>query len=172
MRRFTSLLPLAVMLGGCVTVPVPLVGEFAKVSPDQAASSGQTGELVRWGGEIITVTPGETATCFEILSRELDSKARPGDVDSSNGRFIACRNGFYDPEVFVTGREMTITGRIDGTENGLVGKYNYTYSHVAADTIYLWPKRPLVIETDYGWPYTPYWGPYGPYWGGGFWGPW
>lgn len=172
MQRLLLLLPMAILLGGCVTVPVPLKGEFSEVSPSQAAASGQTGERVRWGGEIITVTPGETATCFELLSRELDAKARPAQTDSSDGRFIACRAGFYDPEVFVTGREMTITGNLEGTQNGLVGKFNYTYPRVAADTIYLWPKRPLIIQTDYGWPYSPYWGGIGPYWGGGFWGPW
>ncbi|MGB0135177.1 Slp family lipoprotein [Dokdonella sp.] len=172
MQRFLFLCCITAMLGACVTVPVPLKGQFSEVNPSQVADSGQAGESVRWGGEIIKVTPGESATCFELLSRQLDAKARPRPSDSSDGRFIACRAGFYDPEVFVKGRDLTITGKVEGTEKGLVGKFDYTYPRVAADTIYLWPKRPLIIQTDDPWPYAPYWGGFGPYWGAGFWGPW
>lgn len=172
MPRYIYLIPLAAMLGACASVPVPLKGEFSAVSPAQAVDSGQTGELVRWGGEILKVTPGASATCFELLSRELDARARPRQVDTSEGRFIACRSGFYDPEVFLAGRELTIAGRIDGIQNGLVGEFDYTYPRVAADTIYLWPKRPLVIQLDDPWYYGPYWGAFGPYWGAGYWGPW
>jgi outer membrane lipoprotein len=172
MQRFIYMLPIVAMLGACATVPTPLKGEFSQLNPAQAVSSGQTGEQVRWGGEIIKVTPGESATCFELLSRQLDSRARPRQVDSSDGRFLACRAGFYDPEVFLKGRELTVTGTVQGTETSLVGKYDYTYPRIAADTIYLWPKRPLIIQTDDPWPYAPYWGGFGPYWGAGFWGPW
>jgi outer membrane lipoprotein len=112
MQRFIYMLPIVAMLGACATVPTPLKGEFSQLNPAQAVSSGQTGEQVRWGGEIIKVTPGESATCFELLSRQLDSRARPRQVDSSDGRFLACRAGFYDPEVFLKGRELTVTGTV------------------------------------------------------------
>jgi outer membrane lipoprotein len=172
MRKSILLLPLLATLGACATVPPPLQGEYSSIAPSQAVDGSHSGERVRWGGEIIKVEPGASSTCFEVLSHELDSSARPRSRDTSEGRFIACRSGFYDPEVFIKGRELTVAGAISGTQVGRVGQFDYTYPRVAADIIYLWPKRPLVIQQRYNWPYDPFWGPgFGPYWGGGFWGP-
>jgi outer membrane lipoprotein len=133
---------------------------------------------VRWGGEIISTEPGQQSTCFYVLGRPLDDQARPvrsGNNDSQ-GRFVACRAGFYDPEVFARGREITVTGAIQGTMTRKVGDYDYNYPRVDANVVYLWPKRPAVVGYPYGpgWydPFWgPYWGPWGPYWGGGWgWG--
>ncbi|MEO8010219.1 MAG: Slp family lipoprotein, partial [Dokdonella sp.] len=56
-------------------------------------------------------------------------------------------------------------------ENGRVGEFEYAYARVAAEAVYLWPKRPLVVQQRGGWGYDPFWGPgFGPYWGGGWWG--
>jgi outer membrane lipoprotein len=178
MRKLIVLTPLVLALGACATAPVPLKGEFSPLKPADSVAANHSGERVRWGGEIIKVEPGTNSTCFEILSRELDSGARPISRDKSDGRFIACRTGFYDPEVFVKGRDLTVVGSVDGTEKGRVGQFDYTYPRVAADAVYLWPKRPLVVQQRGGWPYDPFWGPgFGPYWGGGgywgggYWGP-
>ena len=62
-------------------------------------------------------------------------------VDRSLGRFIACRAGFYDPEVFMAGREITVSGRVEGFETRKVGNYDYRYPRVAAEVVYLWPER-------------------------------
>lgn len=170
MRKLIALTPVLLLLGACATAPAPLKGEFSSLKPADSASGNHKGELVRWGGEIIKVEPGTADTCFEILSRELNSTARPMLRDKSDGRFIACRNGFYDPEVFVKGRELTVVGRLDGTERGRVGEFDYTYPRVAADAIYLWAKRPIEVQQR-NWGYDPFWGPgFGPYWGGGMWG--
>ena len=67
--------------------------------------------------------------------------ARPQKLDKSQGRFIACRSGFYDPDVFKAGREITITGAIDKFENGKIGDYDYRYPILSADVVYLWPER-------------------------------
>ena len=169
MHKSLLLVPLIAALGACATAPVPLKGEFAALSPSESIVGGRSGERVRWGGEIIEVVPGESSTCIEMLTRTLDASARPQRSDSSDGRFIACRSGFYDPEVFLKGRELTIVGTIDGTRKGRVGQYDYVYPLLAADVIYLWPKRPLIIQQNF---YDPFWGPgFGPYWGGGYWGP-
>jgi outer membrane lipoprotein len=163
---------LGATLAGCATVPAPLQGQFAATTPRDAAVNAGQGESVRWGGEIINVDPRADKTCFEILARDLDASARPVARDPSNGRFIACRDGFYDPEEFKRGRDLTVVGRLDGTEHGKVGEFDYTYPRVAADAIYLWPKRPLYVASPYY--YDPWLGPwwgYGPYWGGPWWGP-
>jgi outer membrane lipoprotein len=159
---------LALTLGACATIPAPLQGQFPPVTPRDAASTAATGP-VRWGGEIINVDPRAGETCFEVLARDLDSSARPVSRDPSEGRFIACRNGFYDPEEFKRGRNVTVVGQLNGTEQGKVGDFNYTYPRVAAEAIYLWPRRTMMAASPYYDPFGPWWG-YGPYWGGPFWG--
>lgn len=172
LTKHAAVATLAAVLGACATVPAPLQGQFSAVTPRDAAAGNAQGEAVRWGGEIINVDPRPDQTCFEILARELDSSARPVSRDPSDGRFLACRNGFYDPEEFKQGRHITVVGKLNGSEQGKVGQFNYTYPRVAADAVYLWPKRSYA---NYGYPYyDPWmWGGYGPYWGpywGGFWG--
>src|SRR5690606_40498409 len=61
--------------------------------------------------------------------------------DDTNGRFIACRAGFYDPAVFEKNREVTFTGRIEGYETRRIGEYDYRFPRIAADVVYLWPRR-------------------------------
>lgn len=131
----------ALLLAGCVTAPKALQGEFAMVEPGQAAREGRVGERVRWGGRIVTVSPEATRTCFEVVGVRLGSDGRPLAKDQSSGRFLACRAGFYDPEVFLPGREVTITGQVDGHEDRKVGEYDYRYPRLAADVVFLWPER-------------------------------
>jgi outer membrane lipoprotein len=162
----------ALALASCATVPTPLKGDFPALTPREAVEQGATAQRVRWGGEIIEVQPKASTTCFEVLARALDWSARPMLRDPAGGRFIACRSGFYDPEVFERGRLVTVVGEVTGTDVAKVGEFDYRYPHVAADAIYLWPPRsqysgppPYWDPWMYGYPYG--WGPYwGPYWGG------
>ena len=174
MRKLIVPLVAAAALGGCATVPAPLAGDhFAPVTPQQALSGNANGQRVRWGGEILNVEPRADVTCFEVLSRELYSDARPNRHDHSDGRFVACSKGFYDPAVYTKGRDLTVTGSLNGTEQRKVGDYDYTFPQVAADQVYLWPERTYYAGyPGYGW-YDPFWGPYwGPYYGSwGWWGP-
>jgi outer membrane lipoprotein len=163
------------VLAGCATVPAPLAGtNFAPLTPQQAvAGTGTSGQRVRWGGEIIKVDPRADSTCFEILSRELYGDARPNRKDHSDGRFLACKQGFFDPAVYAKGRDITVVGTLDSSEKHKVGQFDYTFAKVAADEIYMWPKR-TVYAGGY---YDPFYGPcYGdPFWGSGFgpgWGGW
>lgn len=172
--RFLSLAAASALLAACATVPQPLQGNFATVTTLSAQQGGANGTQVRWGGNIISTEPGQQSTCFYVLGRPLDSQARPIENGAnSQGRFVACRAGFYDPEVFKPGREITVAGTIQGIVTRKVGDYDYAYPRVEANVIYLWPKRPLMVNYPYGpgW-YDPFWGPYwgGPYWGG--WGGW
>jgi len=165
------------LLGGCATIPPPLQGTYANVSTASAQQGGASGNHVRWGGTIIKTEPGPQQTCFYLMSRPLDSEARPvrGNAGESQGRFVACHSGFYDPEVFTRGRELTVTGALQGAISQKVGGYDYAYPRVEADVVYLWPKRPVYAGYPPGY-YDPFWGPGyygpwgGPYWGGGYWG--
>lgn len=165
-RNVTLTAAVALALGGCATVPAPIAGDnFSPVTPQQAVAQNAGGQKVRWGGEIIHVEPRADVTCFEVLARELWADARPNRRDHSEGRFIACGKGFYDPAVYTKGRDLTVTGTLNGTEQHKVGEYNYTFPQVNADQVYLWPQR------DYAAGYYPGWGPYDPFWGS-YWGPW
>ena len=163
----TLLVPtlLALGLGACATVPQQLAGTYPTVTPDSARSGAAQGTRVRWGGRIIETEPQQAQTCFFVLDRPLDSQARPqrGD-EQSQGRFVACKQGFYDPEEYAKGRELTVTGTLDGSVSRKIGDYDYTYPRVAADAVYLWPHRPVYAAQPY-----PY---YDPFFCDPFWGPW
>jgi outer membrane lipoprotein len=170
MRHSASILVLAIALGGCATVPGQLAGEnFSAITPQQAASQNADGQNVRWGGEIIQVEPRADTTCFEVLGRELYDDARPKRRDANQGRFIACVPGFYDPVEYTKGRDLTVTGSLHGSEKHKVGEFDYTFPHVNANQVYLWPKRePLERYHPWGPYYDPIWGPY---WGNWGWSP-
>jgi outer membrane lipoprotein len=139
--KVLTALAMTSILAACATAPKPLQGQFSTLKPDEAAQRETNGEMVRWGGRIVSVETKQLRSCFEIVGAPLGSSGRPQKVDRSEGRFIACRTGFYEPQVFKPGRELTVSGHIDGTETHKVGDYDYRYPRVEADVIYLWPER-------------------------------
>ena len=176
MRTMTTtfLIAACALAAGCASVPTPLAGSnFATITPQQAATQNAGAQRVRWGGEILRVEPRANATCFEILSRELYADARPNRRDHSEGRFIACKTGFFDPAVYEKGRDITIVGALNGNERHKVGEFDYTFARVDADEVYMWPRRAEFVGPYY----DPFWGPgCDPFWGscfgwGGYWGP-
>lgn len=140
MRKENLLLVAVFTLAGCVTTPESLQGDFAEVASEQARNSSVAPTRVRWGGEIIAVTPNASETCFEMVRYRLDDSARPVDSDQSEGRFIACGAGFYDPAIYAQGRELTVTGTLAKPSTGKIGDFDYRYPRVTVDTLYLWPQ--------------------------------
>jgi outer membrane lipoprotein len=138
-----SLVPIlaAALLSACATAPAPLQGQYAALQPEDAAAAARAGDKVRWGGRIVSVSTEKLLSCFEVVGAPLDAGGRPRRVDRSTGRFIACRSGFYEPQVFAPGREITIAGQVEGFETRKVGEYDYRYPRVAAEVVYLWPER-------------------------------
>lgn len=144
----------ALLLAGCVSTPQVLQGQFSAIEPGQAARLDSTGERVRWGGRIVSVEPQAERTCFEVVGVRLGEDGRPLARDQSSGRFLACRAGFYEPEIFKAGREVTLSGVIDGHEVRKVGDYDYRYPRIAADVVYLWPERrdvDVIVERSPFW---------------------
>lgn len=166
MNVFRSLCVLgAVALSACTTVPEQLQGTYSEVTPARVEPAAY-GTTVRWGGLIIDAMNKPDHTCFEILSRDLDKYLRPKIEDRTAGRFIGCKTGFYDPEVFARGREVTVTGRIRGIEEREIDDFNYRYPVVDLDQLVLWEVRQEVMVIDNY--YDPYWYPY--FWGDPYWG--
>lgn len=166
--RIALLLLFATWLPGCVSIPEPLQGEYVQRPGPDMVEAGHVGQHFRWGGTLIEARPGEETTCIELLSRELDSQYRPLAGDDAFGRFRACHRGFLDPEIFATGREVTVVGTLDGFEDGQVGEFAYRFPVLRTSSVYLWPER-IHFDNLYHrdpfwryhvWPYWPYGGPY------------
>jgi len=158
--RILTILAAAALLAACASQPKPLQGEYAALTPHDAATVDARGSLVRWGGRIVQVEPRADSTCFEMVSTRLDHHGRPyWASDDSGGRFIACRSGFYDPAIFETNREVTFTGRLGGHEDRSIGDYSYRFPVLEADVVYLWPRRERVnvITRPAPWPWWGYW---------------
>lgn len=158
--RIAILALASVALAACASQPRPLQGTFSEITPQQAASTESTGAMVRWGGRIVQVEPGPNRTCFQMLSTRLSDFGRPyWATDEVGGRFIACRDGFYDPALFQQNREVTFTGRIAGYENRRIGEYDYRFPRIDADVVYLWPirERVDVITRPAPWPWWGWW---------------
>jgi len=171
-------LVLALVITGCVRPPAPLAGTFGAIAVRQAQEGNLTGQRVRWGGSIVGVRPGKDDTCLVVLSHPLQRDGRPRYTDASDGRFIACAAGFYDPEIYAKGREVTVVGTLQEPETQKIGEHDYRYPKVAAETVYLWPQREVLPPYYYGsvpdfwypawgpWPYGSWYYPYR------YWGPW
>ena len=154
-------LPITLLVSACTTVPETLVGEYGEATPAGIDPQAK-GTPVRWGGVIVDAMPDQQKTCFEILSKNLNKYMRPQNNDTTAGRFIACKSGFHDPEVWTKGREVTLTGEFQYVEERKIGDFNYRYPVVNVDNLVLWQKRPDVVVRHYN--YDPFYSPY--YWGG------
>ena len=170
--RTFLILGASLALAACATAPQPLQGQFSTVSPRDSVAQQQTGAPVRWGGRIIETLPGQGETCFQMIARPLTGTGRPSTTatDASDGRFLACRAGFYDPAVFEPGRDVTFIGHVAGYQSTKIGDYDYSLPKITANVVYLWPvQREVDVVPAY--PYGP-WGPSRWGWGWGYRGWW
>lgn len=159
MPRLSTAALISLLAAGCATIPVALQdGPFADLTPRTALEAGATGQRVRWGGEIVAVNPRQRETCFEILSRPLDSQARPERTDETYGRFLACADGFFDPAAYPVGREMTFIGTVQPAATLRIGEYRYQAPRLDAQRQHLWPQRMEV--PPYPRYYDPFWDPW------------
>lgn len=143
LRILASSVFLASLACACTTVPAPLQGEVAAISPAQAREVGRPGLPVRWGGRIVATRPLGDRTCFEVIGSELSVYGRPRHMtEDGSGRFVACGAGFYDPAIYLKNREVTVIGKLDGFEAPQFGTYGYQRPRVTADSVYLWPEAP------------------------------
>lgn len=156
-------------VASCAVPPAEIrSGPFNDVTITQAQQQNLVGQRVRWGGDIARVTPGRERTCFEVVGRPLTREARPRAGDETDGRFITCAPGFYDPTVYEHGRQLTVIGTLEEAEVGKIGDFEYHYPRIAGEKLYLWPQREPAMAA-----YAPWANPYGePYQGPWTFGPW
>lgn len=167
MRHFRILLLAYTLLAAsCATPRPPFLREPLPDNPSltqvNADANAYAGRKTRWGGAIVRVENRAQETWIEIVERPLDAQGQPSLADQSGGRFIARVATFLDPLIYTQGRDITVTGILDGTHSGNIGDYEYRYPIVKTDTVFLWPKdRPLRAPP----PPDPYWyDPWYPYW--------
>jgi len=145
-RRFPFLfapLTASMLLSSCGDMPSMLQGDFDDTSIAQAQQTAANGAMVRWGGDIVSVTPEADQTCLEILGRPLDFNARPNPEGQPLGRFVACHADYYDPDEYSAGREVTVAGKLQGIAKRKIGDYHYQFPKVAASGVYLWSEEDL-----------------------------
>ncbi len=158
----------SLLLAACASQVPRAVSEPPPHSPSIAearANQGPAGAQVRWGGTIAKVENRKTETWIEIVERPLDDNGRPRQVDQSGGRFLARADGFLDPAIYSTGRQVTVAGTLQEVITRPIGDYTYTFPVVKAATLYLWPPLPKAARHD------PWYDPWYP-WHDPFYDPW
>ena len=133
-----------------------------KLEQVRADPAGFNGQMVRWGGEIVSVEPLQEKTQVEVVGRDLGRFGRPEENDASGGRFIARISGFLDPAVYKQGRQFTVTGTVSSTVEKAIGEHKYVYPVVDVDVYHLWEPLPPPSRYDYyPWYYDPFYDPWG-----------
>ena len=123
-----------------------------------------TAKKVRWGGVILDVENKQDTSRLTIVAFPLKGNGKPRISDQSEGRFIAIIDAFLEPLVYNSDREITVTGKLLGTETLNVGEFAYEYPVIQVEQYYLWPveEDPVYVDHPPYWWYDP-WYPYFPY---------
>ncbi len=146
MRRTLSLaVCLPCLLSACASnVPVSIRQDLAENPSLEAVQKDPDrfrGKSVRWGGALISVTNRANGADLEVLAKPLQEGGRPEGTDNALGRFRARVERFLDPEIYQTGREVTLFGTITGSVTDKIGERNYLYPLVAPIELHIWEKR-------------------------------
>lgn len=161
---------IAVTLTGCATaisrdmrVEADMDLHFTEVSENPEAFKGET---VIWGGDIIEVTNFKEKTHIEVLQKPTAINLKPRHTDESYGRFMVLADGYLDPAIYSTGRQVTVAGEIIGEKLMSLGEMEYVYPLLKAREIHLWAERtrePYPYPYYYHYPVRLHWR-YHPYW--------
>ena len=111
---------------------------FEKVHPDPETHRGT---VVMWGGRILGVRNGKEETVLEILEVPLGRDTRPKAAGEPGGRFLIVHRGFLDPAVYGPGREVTVVGKMTGTQSKPIDERDYAYPVVEDIELKLWGPR-------------------------------
>jgi outer membrane lipoprotein len=136
---------MVMLVAGCASGPkFSTTDADASLLPEQIAAKPElaTGQRVVWGGVIMSSTNLTEKTQLEVLAYPLsDSSQRPQTDEAAKGRFLVIKSGYLEPVDYAQGRLITVSGRLDGTENGKIGEATYRYPKVLAEDIHLWSRE-------------------------------
>jgi len=123
-------------------------------SLDSLPMHGEGHQVVRWGGSIVRVENlADQQTLLEIVSRPLRRNGRPVHNDRTYGRFLARVPEFLDPVIVEDGRDITFVGSLVARQQGNVGRAEYVFPVLDAQTYTYW-KKPVEV-VPYPVPYRP-----------------
>ena len=142
--------------------PPQLTFTQVKATPDSFK-----GQLVTFGGEILSARRLKDGTRIEILQLPLNASLQPTtQLNKSQGRFIAIRREFLDPAIIPAGTFVTVSGELTGSITLPLDETEYTYPIVEIKDMRIWTggdEAPARIRPYMG--PGPHWGPYwSPYW--------
>jgi outer membrane lipoprotein len=143
--RLMFVLTLSILVSSCAggiseqaRSQVSYFGTFADLRRQPGRFSGET---VILGGKVVEIRVTEDVTEMEILHLELTGSDRPKDNDQSQGRYLVRTGRFLDPALYPKGSLVTVVGRIQGSETGVIGAMPYTYPLVELTEIKKWAAR-------------------------------
>lgn len=147
-RKLLTLITISVFLSACSTTPKVLQGEFSSLTPLQSKQTHKMNVPVRWAGYIVNTINKKDKTCFEIVQTQTNKSLRPVKIlPKESSRFLACKEGFLEPQAF-TKRMVTITGNLVAYTEQMIGEFKYEYPVVKTNIIYIWRKQNL--NRNYG----------------------
>ena len=126
--------------------------KFIKVLENPKAFHGVT---VIWGGLIVESTSRAGESALFILETARDLRGRPGGWELSEGLFIARTPEFLDPQIYSSGRKVTVAGEIIGEQLGDYQGTPYVYPVIRIREIHPW-KDPVI---KWNWGKTPFYLP-------------
>ena len=147
------ILALATLAVGCASKPSTSVGlaQVDDVSLARALLAPETyeGATVRWGGIVSNTENKADHTLVFVVARALKNSEKPDSDSASEGRFVARFNGFVDPQVYKSGRPLTVVGPVDGSLVRAIGEYDYRFPIVSVRDSHLWAEPPKVRNYYY-----------------------
>lgn len=138
------LLLLVSLLTACATGPEFDSAHFQQgIAPEDAVRNIETyrNSDVMWGGLLVSNVALQQGSQLEVLAYPLNSKQRPDTSRPSQGRFVLLVDRLLEPVDYSDGRIVTITGKLIGTRDGVIGAAEYEFPIVDAEDIYLWPRN-------------------------------
>ena len=135
----------ALLLQGCSYAISPDVAHvadrtitFEKLVADPFSYKDKT---VILGGLIVQTGKAKTGTRIEVLEKELDYWGRPRRMERTRGRFLVFQPRELDAHVFAPGREITVAGVVQGTEETSLDGSAGVAVLINAIEIKLWPRE-------------------------------
>ncbi len=120
-----------------VTEKVTWSGNFKKI---QADPERYKGEFVILGGKIISTDNLQDISEITVLEYPTDQTHRPRPEKGSNGRFLIRSDSFIDPEIYSSGKLVSVAGKIIDSEKRLIGDFPYNYPVIEGD-LWIWDAR-------------------------------
>jgi outer membrane lipoprotein len=134
---------LFVSLLGCASTPEFDTSQVdASLTPQSVIAEPEVsrGKVVLWGGTILDTRNLKDKTRIEVLAYPLDGSNQPRLESKPLGRFIIEHAGFLEPTTYAQGRQLTVLGRISGTQSGQVGESSYNYPVISSQQLHLWAQ--------------------------------